>query len=173
MAAESHTAGELIERLGLEPHPTCGFVAETYRSPDRIAPGGVRAPFDGGRPIGTALYFLVTPERGVHLHRIRNDQLYHRYLGDALEVLALYPDGTHALHVVGDDLVAGERMQLFLPGDTFHTARLRAGGRWFLGASTEWPGVEPPDVEIGDAAPLKERFPGAAALLDDFVGGAA
>jgi predicted cupin superfamily sugar epimerase len=170
MGAESHTANELIEQLGLEPHPTCGFVAETYRSPDRIAPGGVRAPFDGGRPIGTALYFLVTPERGVHVHRIRNDQLYHRYLGDALEVLALYPDGTHAVHVVGADLAAGECVQLFLPGDTFHTARLRAGGRWFLGASTEWPGVEPPDVEMGDVASLEQRFPAAAALLADFAG---
>jgi uncharacterized protein len=170
MGAESHTAAELIDRLGLEPHPTCGFVAETYRSPDRIAPGGARAPFESGRPIGSALYFLVTPDRGVHLHRIRNDQLYHRYLGDPLEVLALYPDGTHAVHVVGTDLAAGECMQLFLPGDTFHTARLRTGGRWFLGASTEWPGVEPPDVEVGDPALLAARFPAAAALLHDFVG---
>jgi predicted cupin superfamily sugar epimerase len=170
MGAESHTAAELIDRLGLEPHPTCGFVAETYRSPDRIAPGGARAPFESGRPIGSALYFLVTPDRGVHLHRIRNDQLYHRYLGDPLEVLALYPDGTHAVHVVGTDLAAGECMQLFLPGDTFHTARLRTGGRWFLGASTEWPGVEPPDVEVGDPGLLAARFPAAAALLHDFVG---
>ncbi len=27
------TAEEVKAVLGLEPHPTCGFVAETYRSP--------------------------------------------------------------------------------------------------------------------------------------------
>ena len=42
-----------------------------------------------------------------------------------------------------------KNVQLLLPGSTFHTARLSAGGGWFLGASTEWPGVEPPDVELG------------------------
>ena len=163
------TAADAIRLLGLEPHPTCGYVAETYRSPTRIAAGGLGAPFGDGRPIGTALYFLVDNERRVNLHRIRNDQLYHRYLGDALEVLAFYPDGTHAVHVVGPDVAGGEQLQLFLPGGTFHCARLRAGGSWFLGASTEWPGVEPPDVEPGDADDLAARFPAAAALLREFT----
>jgi uncharacterized protein len=163
------TANEAIRLLGLEPHPTCGFVAETYRSPTRIAAGGLGTPFADGRPIGTALYFLVTNERRVNLHRILNDQLYHRYLGDALEVLALYPDGSHAIEVVGPDVAAGERLQLFLPGGTFHCARLRAGGSWFLGASTEWPGVEPPDVELGDVDDIAARFPDAADLLREFL----
>jgi predicted cupin superfamily sugar epimerase len=163
------TADAVIDRLGLEPHPTCGYVAETYRAATRIAAGGLAAPFADGRPVGSALYFLVTPERPVHLHRIRNDQLYHRYLGDPLEVLALYPDGTHAVHVVGGDLESGEQLQLFLPGGTFHTARLRDGAGWFLGASTEWPGVEPPDVELGDVAVLTDAFPAAVDQLRDFT----
>jgi predicted cupin superfamily sugar epimerase len=31
------TAEKIIELLGLKPHPTCGFVAETYRSPQKIS----------------------------------------------------------------------------------------------------------------------------------------
>jgi predicted cupin superfamily sugar epimerase len=162
-------AAAAIRLLGLEPHPTCGYVAETYRSPTRVAAGGLGAPFADGRPIATALYFLVDRERRVKLHRILNDQLYHRYLGDALEVLALYPDGTHAVHVVGADIANGEQLQLFLPGGTFHCARLRDSGAWFLGASTEWPGVEPPDVELGDPAELAARFPAAAVLIAEFT----
>jgi predicted cupin superfamily sugar epimerase len=168
MAEQPTTAGAIIDLLGLEPHATCGYVAETYRSTDRIAPGALTGTFAGGRPVGSALSFLVTPDRPVRLHRIQNDQLYHRYLGDTLEVLALYRDGTHEVHLVGGDLAAGEQVQLFLPGGTFHTARLHQGAGWFLGASTEWPGVEPPDVEIGDVAALSEAFPAAAALLRDF-----
>ena len=165
MTDQAPSAEQIIERLRLEPHPTCGFAAETYRSAERIAAGGLGAPFADGRPVGSALYFLVTPERRVQLHRIRNDQLYHRYLGDPLAVLALYPDGSHAVSVLGGDIAAGQKLQLFLPGGTFHTARLAAGGDWFLGASTEWPGVEPPDVEAGDPSLLATRFPAAAGLI--------
>jgi uncharacterized protein len=34
-------------------------------------------------------------------------------------------------------------VQLFIPGGTFHTAPITGKRRWFLGASTEWPGVVP------------------------------
>lgn len=161
------TADEVRALLALEPHPTCGFVAETYRSTDRVGPGGLPGPFADGRPVGSALLFLVTPDAPVHPHRIRNDQLYHHYLGDPLEVLALHDDGTHSLEIVGADLRAGQRLQLFLPGATFHTARLAAGGRWHLGGSTEWPGVEPADVETADVDALSARYP----ILTDFLAG--
>ncbi len=163
------TADELRRLLGLEPHPTCGFVAETYRSETRIASGGLPAPFSDGRPLGSALCFLVTPDAPVHLHRIRNDQLYHRYLGDALDVLLLYPDGTSDRVQVGPELHRAQRLELFIPGGTFHTARLADGGRWFLGASTEWPGVEPQDVELGDRDALARRYPDRAAELHAFT----
>jgi hypothetical protein len=47
-------AATVIELLGLEPHPTCGYVAETYRSRERIASGGLQRPFADGRPVGSA-----------------------------------------------------------------------------------------------------------------------
>ncbi|MDQ3147996.1 MAG: cupin domain-containing protein, partial [Actinomycetota bacterium] len=54
---------------------------------------------------------------------------------------------------MGADLRTGMRPQLLIPGGTFHTSRLPQGG-WALLASTEWPGVEPPDVEPGDPEAL-------------------
>jgi len=163
---------DVRNHLGLEPHATCGFVKLTYVSEHAIAPGGLSAPFDAGRPAGSALYFQVTEQAPVHLHCIRNDQLYHRYLGAPLEVLLLLPDGTHRVETMGDDLAAGQHLQLFLPGGTFHTARV-APGTWFLGASTEWPGVDPSDVIIGDAPDLALRFPAAASLIEAFATGGA
>src|SRR5687768_5640404 len=71
------SADEIRELLKLEPNATCGFVRVTFRSPLSIAAGGLPAPFADGRPLGSALYFLVTPGAPVRLHRIRNDQLYH------------------------------------------------------------------------------------------------
>jgi len=74
---DTMTADELRGLLKLEPNQTCGFVRETYVSKLKIAPGGLPAPFADGRPAGSALYFLMTPQAPVKLHRIRNDQLYH------------------------------------------------------------------------------------------------
>lgn len=163
-------AEELRRQLDLQPHPTCGFVHLSWVSTTPIAAGGLPEPFADGRPAGSALLFQVTADHPVHLHCIRNDQIYHRYLGDPLEVLLLRPDGTHAVEVMGDDLAAGQHLQLLIPGSTFHTARLVDGGEWFLGGSTEWPGVDPTDVVVGDPEALARSHPGAAPLLDDFLG---
>jgi predicted cupin superfamily sugar epimerase len=159
-------AKQVRDLFDLKPHPTCGFVAETYRSPDRIPSGALAGPFSDGRPIGSALIFLVTPDAPVRPHRIRNDQLYHHYGGDPLEVLLLLPDGEHVMEILGPDPFAGQRIQLFIPGGTFHAARLARDGRWHLGASTEWPGVEPVDVEAGDISVLGANYPILSAFLE-------
>jgi uncharacterized protein len=133
------TAEEIRSLLDLEPNATCRFVRVTFVSEEMIAAGGLPAPFAAGGPLGSALYFLVTPEAPVRLHRIRNDQLYHSYLGDPLEVFLLHADGSHERVVAGPDLRGGERVQLLIPGNTFHTARVIGQRRWFLGGSTEQP----------------------------------
>ena len=69
-----------------------------------IAAGGLPAPFADEQPLGSALYFLVTPGAPVRLHRIRNEQLYHYYLGDPLEVFMLHADGSSERVIVGPDI---------------------------------------------------------------------
>ena len=166
---ETVTAAEIKTLLKLEPNQTCGFVRATYKSDLNIAPGGLPAPFENGRPLGSALYFMVTPEAPVKLHRIKNDQLYHYYLGDPIEVLLLRENGLSELVVVGPNLVGGHLVQLFIPGNTFHTARITGKRRWFLGASTEWPGVVPEeDVELGNVEELAANYPDAAADIRNF-----
>src|SRR5215218_2155956 len=159
------TAAEICRLLNLEPNATCGSVRVSFVSQQSIAAGGLPAPFADGQPLGSALYFLVTSGAPVRPHRIRNDQLYHYYLGDPLEVFLMHGDGTTEHVVVGPDLRAGQRVQLLIPGNTFHTARLAGRRRWFLGASTEWPGVIPADVEIGNLDELATKYPAVAADL--------
>ena len=160
--AGNFTANEVRNLLQLKPNATCGFVRVTFVSKTSVAPGGLPAPFDKGQALGSALYFLVTPVAPVRLHRIRNDQLYHYYLGDPLELFLLHNDGTTDRVIVGPDLRKGQHVQLLIPGNTFHTARLLGNGRWFLGGSTEWPGVIPKDVEIGKLDELATKYPAVA-----------
>src|SRR5215207_1344572 len=159
------TAVEICGLLNLEPNATCRSTRVSFVSQQSIAAGGLPAPFADGQPLGSALYFLVTAGAPVRLHRIRNEQLYHYYLGDPLEVFMLHADGSSERVVVGPDIRGGERLQLRIPGNTFHTARVIGRGRWFLGGSTEWPGVVPADVEIGNLDELAGNYPAVAADL--------
>jgi predicted cupin superfamily sugar epimerase len=154
------TAADVEALLDLKPNATCGYVRVTYMSGLEVAAGGMAPPFADKRPVGSALYFMVTPDEPVKLHRIRNDQLYHYYRGDPLEVLLLRNGGERV--IVGPDIAAGQLVQLMIPGNTFHTARVIGTKRWFLGASTEWPGVVPADVELGNADALAAAFPAVA-----------
>jgi len=165
------TADEVRRLLNLEPHATCGFMRVTFMREKRIAPGGLAPPFAAGRPTGSALYFMVTPDAPVRLHRIRNDRLYHYYLGVPIEVLLLHENGTSERAVVGPDLRGGQRVQLLVPGNTFHTARVIGRRLWFLDASTEWTGVETADVEIGDIDVLAAKYSDVATDLRAFQRG--
>jgi hypothetical protein len=158
-------ADQVKALLGLEPNPSCGFTTPTYHAPLRV--GTPR----GERDCAFAQYFLVAPERSMVIHRIRSDQLYHHYAGDALEVLRLYESGEGNVTVVGDDLVAGERPQLLVPSQTFHVSRVRPGGSWALLATTVFPGLEPSDVELGDLDELAERYPAFAVEIRTFGAG--
>ena len=80
------------------------------------------------------------------------------------------PDAQIVMHRIRSDLAAGQRPQLFLPGGTFHTSRLDAGASYALLASTEWPGVEPSDVEHGNIGALMKDFPDFREEIQAFTG---
>ncbi len=164
------SASWIIEQLGLNPRGTCGFMGETFVSKLQIPAAVLPADYKGSRPLGGVFYFLVTPQSGVQLHRIRSDQMYHHYLGDPLEVLLLGAGGTGEVYVVGPDLVAGMRPQLLIPGATFHAGRVRPGGVGYslLGTSV-WARADPSDVEIGDPVKLRAAYVGAEAKITEFA----
>lgn len=45
-------------------------------------------------------------------------------------------------------------------------------GRWFLGASTEWPGVIAADVEIGNVDELAQKYPAIAGEIREIAASA-
>ena len=49
------------------------------------------------------------------------------------------------------------RPQLFIPGGTFHTARVAGGGEYSLLGTSVWLRAEPSDVEMGDIAELAKN----------------
>lgn len=143
---------EIIELLHLEPHPLeGGFFRETYRSAEHL-PGQERS-------FGTAIYYLITPTNVSYLHRLPADELFHFYLGDPVEQLQLFDDGSSRIVTLGTDLAVGHRPQVVVPRGVWQGSRLAAGGSLALLGTTMTPGFAYPDYEAGDADALIRRWP--------------
>lgn len=163
------SAEQIVAMLELQAPTTCGYVIEPYRSAWQVPQSALPVGYEGSRPLGNVFYFLVTPTARVLLHRIRSDQMYHHYVGDPLEVLLLYADGRSEVRLVGGDLAAGMRPQLFIPGGTFHTARVGVGGDYSLLGTSVWLRADPADVELGSAEVLAAKYPAARDQIAAFA----
>jgi predicted cupin superfamily sugar epimerase len=147
------TADELIELLGLAPHPEGGHYVETWRG------------------AGTAIYFLLRSGEVSHWHRVDATEVWHHYAGDPLEVAIAAVDatapegaGTVTHHVLGTDLAAGERPQLVVPAHAWQAARPL--GAWTLVGCTVAPAFDfagfdlaPPGWAPGHHSPGHDHAP--------------
>jgi len=153
------TAEEIIKLLKLEPHPKeGGYFRETYRSPAHVAATHLPRGYSGARSVGTAIYYLLTPGTFSALHRLVGDEIFHHYLGDAVEMLLLHPSGTGEIVKLGKNLAAGERPQVVVPGGVWQGSRLVEGGEVALLGCTVSPGFEYADYEHGRREELLARF---------------
>ncbi len=120
-----------------------------------------------GKPLCTAMVAMFTAEPGSFsdMHRLPTDEIWHFYLGDAIELLLLHPDGHDELIVLGADVLGGQRVQVTVPRDTWMGARLRPGGEYGVYGNTMAPGFVPSDFDPGDAADLIRRWPHRADLI--------
>jgi predicted cupin superfamily sugar epimerase len=99
------------------------------------------------------------------MHRLPTDEVFHFYLGDAVEMLQLHPDGRGEVIRLGTDLAVGERPQVLAPGDTWQGSRLVPGGRWALLGTTVAPGFDFADYTSGRRSELIAAYPGFSELI--------
>jgi len=160
------TAQEVIDRLGLQPHPEeGGFFAETHRSDENYSAEVLPGRYVGDRCHGTAIYYLLTPETFSHMHRLESDEIFHFYLGDPCEMLQLHPDGSGETIVLGGDLRAGQRPQVVVPRSSWQGMRLLPGGEFGLMGCTVAPGFEFVDYAHGTREELVEAYPDFAEAI--------
>lgn len=74
-------ASQLIEQLGLQPHPEGGHFREIHRSTQKVQA-------DAGERSGlTTIFFLLTEGDCSRWHRVTSDEAWHHYEGAPLELL--------------------------------------------------------------------------------------
>jgi predicted cupin superfamily sugar epimerase len=145
-------AEELIRLLNLEPLPLeGGWYRETWRS---------RVELPSGPSVGTAIYYLLTPATFSALHRLANDEVFHFYAGDPVEMLQLGPEpGVGRTVRLGADVRGGARPQVVVPANVWQGSRLAEGGRFALLGTTMAPGFDFADFELGVREELVKLFP--------------
>ena len=148
-------AEKIIAQLSLAPLPLeGGFFRQTWVSATRLA---------SGRAAGSAIWFLLTADNFSALHRLKAEELWHFYAGDAVEHVQLNPvDGTARVNVLGADLPAQQSPQLVVPGGVWQGARLIPGVQphgWALLGCTVTPAWDDGEFELGSRAALLRDFP--------------
>ena len=122
-------ASEVIDRLGLSPHPEGGWYRETWRD----------LPADGGRGVGTAIYFLLEEGQRSHWHRVDAAETWHHYAGGRLE-LAICEGDDHVVVTLGDGLDGAVEPQAVVPARAWQAARPVDG--WVLVGCTVSPAFD-------------------------------
>jgi predicted cupin superfamily sugar epimerase len=112
--AAAVAAAEVVEALGMRPHPEGGWYVETWRAPE---------PPCGGRPAGSAILYLLEAGQRSHWHVVDAAEVWQWSAGDPLE-LSLWTDGGAVVrHRLGGAIEAGERPQVVVPAGAWQAAR--------------------------------------------------
>ena len=161
------TATQIKELLGLVPHPKeGGWFLRTYEATESVpAASFPDGRYAGARKTGTAIYYLLEAETFSEMHRLQSDEVFHFYMGDAVEMLHLLADGTGRVVSLGTDLAAGERPQVVVERGLWQGSRLKAGGQWALMGCSVSPGFEFEDYEAGRREELCAGWPEFAAMI--------
>ena len=151
----------IIDIMGLVPLPVeGGMFRQTYVS---------EVLYDG-RPMGTAIYYLLSADAYSHLHLLDADEVYHFYLGDPVELYQLDNDGNLSLTILGQDIMSGQQVQTTVPEGVWQGSRLAAGGKWALLGTTMSPGYLDSGYTHADGAELAFRYPQHAEIIRSLTG---
>ena len=149
-----------IEKYNLLPHPEGGYYAETYRASETIGKDSLPNRFTGDRSFSTGIYFLLEAKDFSAFHKIKSDEMWHFYAGDALDIFVIDPEtGNLEILKLGSDPENGESFQAVVPAGTWFGSRPASGSNYCLVGCTVSPGFDFEDFEMADRVSLINAFP--------------
>jgi predicted cupin superfamily sugar epimerase len=161
---------QIIAKLDLKPLPgEGGFYKETYKSAVSVDANSVGIAPTGNRAVCTAIYYLVDSHSFSSLHRLKGDEIFHFYAGDAVEMVQIDPQGNLKIILLGSNILAGETPQILVPAGTWQGSKLKTGGKWALLGNTNAPGFEFEDFELGKKEDLLKQFPQHKEIITQYL----
>jgi uncharacterized protein len=160
------TASEIINLLQLKvQEQEGGYFHRTYLCDEKIPPSCLPPRYASAKAFGSAIYYLLTPETCSRLHRLKTDEIYHFYLGNPVDMLLLYANGSSEEITLGPDLARGQQVQVVVPRHTWQGSFLQAGGQTALMGATMAPAFEYADFEAGEREALISQYPARKDLI--------
>lgn len=146
----------LTTHLELIPHPEGGFYKETYRSN-----GQVKDPYPGAefRSFSTAIYFLLVSGNFSAFHKIKQDEMWHFYDGDAIDLHIISAKGEYSLVKIGRNFTEGEVPQYVVKAGDWFASEVSTINFYSLAGCTVSPGFDFEDFEMAKANELIQEFP--------------
>jgi predicted cupin superfamily sugar epimerase len=154
---------ELINRLGLLPHPEGGYYRETYRSEVTTTnqSGNVRN-------VCTAIYFLLEEKDKSHFHRIQSDELWLFHLGEPVEILYISAGEIKSV-TLGNNFQSGEVFSFRVPANTWFAAKIKTEKEFSLVSCTVSPGFDFADFELAPKEKLLLEYPHLKTIIEEFT----
>jgi predicted cupin superfamily sugar epimerase len=161
--------GSLVKELDLLPHPEGGYYKETYRSEGKITQACLSPDFFGDRNMATGIYFLIEKGNFSALHKIKSDETWHFYYGDALEVIEINEQGILTITKIGSHLLQGQTFQYTVKANTWFGSRVSANGNFSLVGCTVYPGFDFNDFELAKRDDLIKLFPKHQTIITELT----
>lgn len=164
MSQRKINAGELIAALGLEPHVEGGYFRRTFQADQRE----MLQTASGLRYLVTSIYYLLTEQSPVgQFHFNQSDILHYFHLGDPIEYSLIHADGSLQTLIMGNDVLAGQQLQLHVPGGIWKASRLLDGTHGYgLISEAVSPGFDFADMQMGERQKLTAQFPQHRMLIE-------
>ena len=131
------TPDQIIAHLELQPHPEGGHYRQTWMADN------------AGRPVGTAIYFLLKAHERSHWHRVDATEIWLYHAGAPLTLSMSATDkGPAKDHLLGPDLTCGAP-QIIVPKDHWQAAT--STGDYTLVSCVVCPGFRFEGFELAEA----------------------
>ncbi|MHC5114751.1 MAG: cupin domain-containing protein [Planctomycetota bacterium] len=144
---------ELIDRLGLQPHPEGGWYRETHRSTTILPQAALPGDYGGDRCAVTSILFLLPAGVRSAAHRVRSEEIFIHQGGDPMR-LVMSPTSADVFDAadrqeVAVGLDAGAVPQAVVPGTWWQAAEAAPGPHGYtLVACVVAPGFDFEDFEM-------------------------
>jgi len=150
---------QIVQSLGLTPHPEGGYYKETYRSAGSIKANSLGNEYEGERNYSTAIYYLLSSDVFSAFHKINQDETWHFYDGSALDLHIIDKNGHYQLVKIGREIEKGEVPQFTVKGGDWFGASVSKKNSYSLCGCTVAPGFDFRDFDMPDTDMLIQKFP--------------
>ena len=156
---------QIVDSLGLVPHPEGGYFRRTYAS-RILAPIG---PEQSHRPTLTCIYYLLTRDSPIgHLHVNRSDIVHFFQGGGPIQYTLVSPKGELENVTLGSSVESGHQLQLTVYGGWWKASQL-IDGEYGLISEAVSPGFAYEDMGFVSKLDIESRDPALTEKLNRFV----